>query len=107
MASVCKSAVPASISSIRELKSTVLVIDFHRVFEGRANIVKFSSCFLSLCHLSFLVSFFPLGCSFTAVFLYFCLSFFPLGCNFTAVFLLAQLVIIHLFFFLSSVLPGA
>ena len=91
MASVSKSAVPASVSSIRELKNTVPAIDFHGVFERRANIVSLSSFLLAFflsffVSLSFLVSFFPLGCSFTAVFLYFCLSFFPLGCNFTAVF---------------------
>ena len=90
LASVSKSAIPASVSSIRELKSTVPAIDFHRVFEGRANIVSLSSfllaCFLCVICLFLFLSF-RLG---VALQRSFCisvfLSFFPLGCNFTAVF---------------------
>ena len=119
MASVSKSAVPASVSSIRELKSTVPVIDFHRLFEGRANIVFLSSFILAffLCVIClFLFLSFRLGVALQrsfciSVFLSFRLGVALQRCFVLAVFLccflLAQLVIIHLFFFLSSVLPGA
>ena len=119
MASVSKSAVPASVSSIRELKSTVPVIDFHRVFEGRANIVSLSSFILAvfLCVICLFLSLsFRLGVALQrslciSVFLSFRLGVTLQRCFVLAVFLccflLAQLVIIHLFFFLSSVLPGS
>ena len=89
-ASVNKSVVPASVSSICELKNTIPAIDFHRVFEGRANIVSLSSFLLAffLCVIClFMFLSFRLGVAlqrsfYISVFL----SFFPLGCNFTAVF---------------------
>ena len=119
MASGSKSAVPASVSSIRELKSTVPVIDFHRVFEGRANIVSLSSFLLAffLCVIClFLFLSFRWGVALQrsfciSVFLSFRLGVTLQRCFVLAVFLccflLAQLVIIHFFFFLSSVLPGS
>ena len=109
-ASVNKSAVPASVSRIRELKGTVPAIDF---------IVSLSS---------FLLAFF-LGVICLFLFLSlrlgvasqrsFCISVFVsfrLGVTlqlcfvlavFLCCFLLARLVIIHLFVYLSSVLSGS
>ena len=78
LASVSKSAVPASFSSIRQLKSTVPVIDFHHVFEGRANIVSLSSFLLAffLCVIClFLFLSFRLGVALQRFFVF--LSFFP------------------------------
>ena len=114
MASVSKSAVPASVSSIRELKSTVTAIDFCRVLEGRANIVSLSSFLLAffLCAIRlFLFLSFRLGVALQrslciSVFFSFRLGVTLQLCFVLAVFLccfpLARLVSINLFFFLSS-----
>ena len=115
-ASVNKRAVPASVSSIRELKSTVPAIDFHRVFPGRANSVSLSSFLLAFFLCVFSCLSFRLG---VALQRSFCISVFfsfRLGVTlqlcfvlavFLCCFLLARVVIIHLFLFLSSVLSGS
>ena len=106
-ASVNKSAVPASVSCIRELKSTDPAIDFHRVFEGRANIVSLSSFLLAffLCVIClFLFLSFRLGvvlqrpcCNsvFLAFRLFVSLQLCFVLAVFLCCFLLARLVVIH------------